>query len=425
LTFPLLAALGLEKLLGTDRMDKQPIWKNFKTVLMISGGLLLILGLFYFSTDFKGPNDDTLKQNFTNSIVQQAGKGNPSSPEIQQQANAEGNALLKSLKDDRQSLFGTDLLRCFLFIGLSALLTGLYIKQKINSIILIAGLGILSTYDLLAEGRVYLNEDNFVDSADLESNFTPTPADQKISSDPDKNFRVFDESDQQNGPFNSSRTSYFHHSIGGYHPAKLGLYQDIIENQLQKGNMMVFNMLNTRYFIQNNPSTRQPQAMLNPNAFGPCWLVKSIHFVRDANEEMKALDSINVRDTAIVQKIYEPVIKFMPVPDSLASIRLIENLNDKISYQISAKTNQFAVFSEVYYNKGWDAYLDGVKTDYCKVDYILRGMPVPSGEHKIEFRFEPRSYATGNSISVMASLVTYLLLIGAAAEFWRKKKTAS
>jgi uncharacterized membrane protein YfhO len=132
-----------------------------------------------------------------------------------------------------------------------------------------------------------------------------------------------------------------------------------------------------------------------------------------------------VRDTAIVQKIYEPVIRFLPVTDSSATIRLIENLNDTISYQVSAKTNQFAVFSEVYYNKGWDVYLDGTKTDYCKVDYILRGMPVPSGEHKIEFRFEPHSYATGNTISILASLITYLLLIGAAVEIWRKKKTAS
>jgi hypothetical protein len=424
-TFPLLGALGLNQLLGLDKTARAVNWKAFKTVLLISGCLLAVLVMFYFSTDFKGPNDATLKENFSNSIVQQMARGKQPTPEMQQQANEEGNSLLKSLKEDRQSLFGSDLLRALVFVGLAALLMGLYLKNKIQSVILLIGLCLLSSYDLLAEGKIYLNDDNFVDPADIESSFTPTQADQKISSDPDKNFRVFDESDQQNGPFNSSRASYFHHSIGGYHPAKLGLYQDIIENQLQKGNMMVFNMLNTRYFIQNNPSTRQPQAMLNPAAFGPCWLVKSIHYVKDANEEMKALDSINVRDTAIVQQLYERVIKFPPVPDSLASISLIENLNDQITYQFSSKTNQFAVFSEVFYDKGWDALLDGNKTDYCKVDYILRGMPVPAGEHKIEFRFEPRSYSTGNSISVLSSIISYLLLIASGVEIWRKKKTVS
>ena len=425
LTFPLLAALGLEQLLTSDKNLKEINWKKFKTVLMICGVLLLLLGIFYFSTDFKGPNDTTLKDNFTNSLVQQSSKGKQPAPEVQQQANEEANALLKSLKEDRQSLFGTDLLKCLLFMVLAGLMTGLYLKGRIKWVILLSGLGLLSCYDLLAEGKIYLNDDNFVDPTDIESSFTPTAADQKISSDPDKNFRVFDESDQQNGPFNSSRTSYFHNSVGGYHPAKLGLYQDIIENQLQKGNMMVFNMLNTRYFIQNNPSTRQPQAMLNPSAFGPCWLVKSIHYVKDANEEMKALDSINVLDTAIVQRIFAPMIKFMPVPDSSAGIKLIENLNDKITYQISSKSNQFAVFSEVYYDKGWNAYLDGNKTPYCKADYILRAMPLPAGEHRIEFRFEPSSYATGNTVAVFASILTYLLLIGAAVEFWKKKKIAS
>jgi uncharacterized membrane protein YfhO len=131
---------------------------------------------------------------------------------------------------------------------------------------------------------------------------------------------------------------------------------------------------------------------------------------------MSALDSINVRDTAIVENIYKDRIPFMPVKDSSASISLIENLNDKISYRYKSKSNQFAVFSEVYYDKGWNAFIDGKPAPYCRVDYVLRGMAVPAGDHTIEFRFEPQSYIMGNRLSVWASLITYLLLIMAALQ---------
>jgi uncharacterized membrane protein YfhO len=151
--------------------------------------------------------------------------------------------------------------------------------------------------------------------------------------------------------------------------------------------------------------------------------VKGIHYVKDGNEEMKALDSVNVRDTAIIQQKFAASVKFMPVPDTTATIRLISNDEDKISYTFNAGSNQFAVFSEIYYDKGWNAYLDGAKTDYVRVDYVLRGMSVPAGKHTIEFRFEPKSFATGNMISTLSALVVYLLLIGAIVwEIRRRKK---
>ena len=183
-------------------------------------------------------------------------------------------------------------------------------------------------------------------------------------------------------------------------------------------------MLNTKYIIQADPRTGQPVARLNPGAYGPCWLVKAIHYVKDGNEEMKALDSINVRDTAIVQQQFASKVKFAPVADSTASIRLIENDNDKITYKSSARTNQFAVFSEIYYDKGWDVYLDGNKTDYLRVDYLLRGMAIPAGDHNIEFRFEPHSYKLGMMLTSWFSLLIYLLLIAAAAVEWKKRKPA-
>ena len=180
-------------------------------------------------------------------------------------------------------------------------------------------------------------------------------------------------------------------------------------------------MLNTKYFIQSNPANGQPEARLNPGAFGPCWLVKAIHYVKDGNEEMKALDSVNVRDTAIIQQQYQPLVKFQPVEDSTAKIQLVENLNDKIDYKFSAKTNQFAVFSEIYYDKGWNAFIDGNKADIIRVDYLLRGMSIPAGDHTIEFRFEPKSYALGNKITTWCGIMGYLLLIIAGVAEWRKR----
>jgi hypothetical protein len=416
--FPLLGALGLDQLLQSAA-SKEEIWKKFRLSVIITAGVLVLTGLFYFSANYKGASDDAIQKNFSGNLLQQLSRGQQPTPEMQQQANGFGSSLMAGLRADRQSVFGGDLLRTILLIAASVVLIGLYLKGKYTQrLILLGGLLVLSSYDLLAVGRRYLNEDSFVEASDFEAGLAPTAADTRIKGDPEKNFRVLDESGGD--PFQDSRASYFHNSVGGYSPAKMGLYQDIIEHQLSKGNMMVYNMLNTKYFIQPNPSTRQPEARLNPGAFGPCWLAKSIHYVKDGNEEMKALDSVNVKDTVLIQEKFKPLVKWEPVPDSSASIHLIENLNDKISYKFSARTNQFAVFSEIYYDKGWNAYVDGNKTDYCRVDYILRGMSVPAGEHTIEFRFEPHSYELGNTISVLASIIAFLLLIAAGVQAWRQ-----
>ena len=136
---------------------------------------------------------------------------------------------------------------------------------------------------------------------------------------------------------------------------------------------------------------------------------------------MKALDSINVRDTVIIQQKYQALVKFQPVEDSTAKIQLVENLNDKVTYKSSARTNQFAVFSEIYYDKGWNAFIDGSKTDIIRVDYVLRGLSIPAGDHNIEFRFEPKSYSLGNTITTWCSILGYLLLIVAIVVTVRKK----
>jgi Bacterial membrane protein YfhO len=303
---------------------------------------------------------------------------------------------------------------------LALVIIGLFIKKKISPVILIASLIVLTGYDLLSIDSRYLNTGNFVEDMDFESAFNPTDADLAIMKDPDHaNFRVFNSSLDA---FNDASTSFHHNSVGGYHPAKLGLYNDMITNQLAKGNIQVFNMLNTKYFIVQNPQTGKPVAQMNPAAFGNAWLVKGIKYVDNANEEMMALDSTNLKDTAVIEKMYQSKIKQSPVPDSSAFIKLKQNLNDKIDYSFHSATPQFVVFSEVYYPAGWNAFIDGQKADYVKTNYVLRGMYVPAGKHEIEFRFEPKSYTTGRSITIIANILVFLAIIGAIIYYVRRKQ---
>ena len=427
LAFPVLGALGLQQLLYGGE-SKEALWKKFKTATIVMGGILVLLTGFYFMADYKGGNDAQIRQQLSNMKLQQLSRGAQPTADMQQQAAQTGNTMIKALENDRQSVFGSDLIRTILLIGIAAALIGLYLKDKIKAVIVLASLILLSSYDLLAVGTRYLNTDTFVDQTDVDAAFNPTAADLQIKKDPEQGFRVFNEMGGPGAQFQqseeSARTSYFHNSIGGYHPAKLGLYQDLIDSQLLKGNMRVYDMLNTKYFIQEDPSTRQPVALVNRTAYGPCWLVRSIRYVADGSDEMRALDSTDTRDTAIIQQKFQGQVKFAPVPDTTASIKLIANRNDTIDYAFSAKTGQFAVFSEIYYARGWDAFIDGKPSDYCRVDYILRGMSVPAGDHRIEFRFEPRSYEMGSTISIFSALIGWIVLIFAGiAEYgkWIKR----
>jgi len=410
LAFPLLGALGLEQLLNSQE-SREIIWKKFRLAAIITAGLLLVLFLIYLSADFKGRNDNSLRDSFAMQMNQ--GGNNP-------QAQTFAQSLVKALQEDRASLFRGDLFRSFALVLIAVLLMGAYIKRKIKPTLLIIGLLLLSSFDLLTVGRRYLNNSKFVEKEEFEGSIPATAADRLIMEDPNKPFRVFDQTEEW---YQSSRASYFHNSVGGYHPAKLGLYNDLIEHQIGKGNMEVLNMLNTKYFIMQDQSSRQAVARINPGAFGPAWLVKGIKYAKNSDEEMQALDSTHLHDTAVVQEKYKASIKFPPQYDSSASIRVTEYLNDNIKYEFNGPTNQFAVFSEVYYPRGWNAYLDGNKTEYVKANYVLRGMSVPAGKHQIEFRFEPRSYALGNIITLIATLLAYALLAIAIFKEVRKKKT--
>lgn len=412
LTASLMAALVLHKFLfGGDA--KELLFKKLKLSVYITAGVLAITALFYFSFSYSSQNDTRIKENFASNMLQ----GQQPTPQLQAQANAFGQTIVRALAEDRKGMFGGDLVRSILFIAAAIVVLGLFAKNKINQKIAIGILIALTLFDLLPVGKRYLNENNFVEKNYAEEKFAMTDADRMIKQDPDKNFRIFNTED----PFNNAAPSYHHNSVGGYNPAKLAIYQDLIEHQLSKGNMRVFNMLNTKYFVVQNPQTGAPVAQANPGAMGNCWLVKGVRFVNNADEEMNALDNFNPRDTAVIDKRYQAKVK-TPQYDSTASVKLIENLNDKINYEFNGATNQFAVFSEIYYDKGWDAYIDGNKADYVRVNYVLRGMSVPAGKHNIEFRFEPASYARGNAIALWSTIIALLVMMAAIVMDIKKKK---
>jgi hypothetical protein len=418
LCFPLMAVLALTKFIS-PAIDVDETKKKLKTTAIITGIILALLAVFYMTASFTGQNDKALRENIKQNMMH-VPQGQQAPPQLEQQAEQTSHSIINALQSDRRSLMGSDLLRSFILIGIAALLMTLYLKKKVSANILVGALIVLSAYDLLGVALRYLNSEKYVEPEDFESVFIPSPAVAQILKDPDHaNFRVFNTTVDA---FNDATTSYNLNTIGGYHPAKLDLYNDIIMHQLSKGNMEVFNMLNTKYFIVADPQTGKPMAQLNPNAFGNCWLVKGIKFVDNADQEMAALDSTDLKDTAVVENKYKSQITGTPKYDSIAYIKLVENKNDVINYKFSAPTPQFAVFSEVYYPKGWNVFIDGTKADYVRTDYVLRGMLIPAGNHNIEFRFEPQSFTTGRLISIISNILVALLLIATIVYYATKKK---
>ncbi|HSC36492.1 MAG TPA: YfhO family protein, partial [Chitinophagaceae bacterium] len=419
LTFPLTAGLALQQLFFGDT-SREELWKKLKLAGIITGAVLLVLIIMYFSSDYSGSRDAQLKEGLSGSLLQGLSRGQQPTPQVQQQAEELTRGMMSSIRDDRRSLFGKDLLRSIVLIGIAFGLLWAYVMQKLKKReYVLAGLLVLGAFDLLQVDRRYLSSDNYAEAEQSQDNFPATAADLEIKKDTGY-YRVLDQSG--GNPFVDPRASYFHNSLGGYSPAKLGLYQDIIEHQLRKSNMQVYNMLNTKYFIVQNPANGQPMAQLNPGALGAAWFVKGIVFARNADDEMRRLDNLNTKDSAVIDERFRPQVTTQPVYDSTAFIRLEWNKNDSIQYVSASSTPQFAVFSEIYYPFGWNAYIDGKETDHVRVNYLLRGMPIPAGRHTIDFRFEPKTYYTGNKISLWVNiLMCFLLLGGIGLSVWKKK----
>ena len=254
----------------------------------------------------------------------------------------------------------------------------------------------------------YLNNRDFVSKSQKKEAFQPYQADLQILADPDLYYRVLDVTAD---PFRSSRASFFHKSLGGYHGAKMKRYQELIDYHLSKNRMNVVNMLNTKYFIvPSNESS--PVAQRNPNALGNVWFVRELRWVKNANEEIKALEDFNPAKEAIIDERFRNVVGNFQIPnDSLSTIELTEYKPDQLTYRSETTGDHLAVFSDIYYDKGWNAYVDGELHPHFRVNYVLRGMIIPQGNHEIKFKFEPKSYVAGRRISLISSSLLILLTL--------------
>ncbi|MCL2511271.1 MAG: YfhO family protein [Bacteroidales bacterium] len=383
LTMPLLGFLALKNI-WDGTVDKMKVLRSVKWSLIITGGLCLIFVLFKRSFfDFSASSD------------------------IQLRSNGFPEWLIGALEDDRAAMLLKDSLRSLAFIVLAAGAIFLYLKGKMGKALLTVALAVLILVDMWTINKRYVNDSHFVTQKALLNQFAPTPADKQILSDKDPNYRVFN---QTVSPFNDATTSYHHKSVGGYHGAKLRRYQDVIDHHLLKGNMDVFNMLNTKYFIAAGQDGA-PYAHYNRNALGNAWFVNEYVMVENADQEIVALGDFNPATTAIIdQRFNNQLENFTFQEDTLATIAFEEYQPNYLRYATSSNTPQMAVFSEVYYDKGWNAYIDGKPMPHFRTNYILRGMIIPEGAHIVEFKFEPKTFQTAEKISLIFSILVYLLL---------------
>jgi hypothetical protein len=404
-TIPLLGIIALNDIL-TGKVDKK-IWLNgLKWSVIVTGGLSLLFAVI-----------PGISGSFTNAT----------------DAMRFPDWLMDSVIADRKSMFRADAFRSFLFIVLAAGALYLWHIKKIKTTPFIAILGVLILIDLWTVDKRYLNNDHFVPKRQAENPFPITPADQAILVDNDLYYRVL----PLQNPFNDARASYYHKNVGGYHAAKLRRYQELIDHHLQPEiqkmvaglqagspidstfrQLPAINMLNTRYIIFD----LNQAPIRNPHPLGNAWFVSDFKVVGNADDEIKAMENFNPAETAIVdQRFIEHVQDITVTKDRAGNIELTEYQPNYLKYDFNAASNQFTVFSDIYYNKGWNAYIDGEPVPHFRVNYVLRAMIVPKGKHTIEFKFEPKSYYMGNKVSLASSLLLILAIAGYGFMQFRKR----
>ncbi|MCX6282037.1 MAG: YfhO family protein [Bacteroidetes bacterium] len=382
-TMPLLGFLAVkvifDQMSSTGKLN-QALYIAFG----IAGGLALIFALVPdMFLSFTGPNDASLAKSFPDWLMQ-------------------------AVRDDRKAVCRADAFRSFIFITLTAGTLWLVINKKLKKEYAYIGLIVFVLGDMFTVAKRYLNNESFASKSRVETPFEPTPADQQILADKDPDYRVLNITVS---PMMDASTSYFHKSLGGYHGAKLRRYQELFETHVEKNNMAVINMLNTRYVIVPDQN-KQPVAQQNPQALGNAWFVSEYKLVDNADQELSALSGFDPASTAVIDKKFQADLKsWVPGKDTLDYIRLTNYLPNDLKYSYKSKNAGLAVFSEIYYDKGWNAYVDGTLTPHFRANYVLRSMVLPAGEHHVEFKFEPRAFYTGEKVSMISSILLLLLVV--------------
>lgn len=335
-------------------------------------------------------------------------------------------SLWESLKSLRISIFRADLLRSAIVIGLSCVPMILFYKKRLPAPWMWALVSVITLVDMWVVDKRYLYDDMFLPSHKVTSMASPkTPADELILKDESLGYRVLNLTVD---PFNDATTSRWHRSVGGYHAAKLQRYQDLIDHQLYRLNPSVINMLNTRYLITQGEDGK-PQVELNEDAFGAAWFAPRVLWVESANEEMQALDSTDLKTTAVVDTRFRSLLSILPsASDSLAYISVEKYEPSELVYRSFSQSGGLAVFSEIYYPEGWKMYIDGEEKPILRANYLLRAAEIPRGEHTIRFVFDPDSLHTTERIAWVAlGLCLGLLLLSCGVPlckryFARKKQ---
>ena len=414
-TIPLLAIFALKRLLEEPEILKQEK-KPLGISLLLTAGIALLLAVAPGSIG-SGYVPAQEAQMLQNAVNQQMIPAN------------ELSGILANLGEMRAELVSSDALRSFIIIGIGCSLLWLYASGKLRSSLTIAGITILCLADMWGVNKRYLNDAQFVPHSIRTETFTKTNTDELILQDTSLDYRVLNFA---TSTFDDNNTSYWHKSVGGYHPAKLRRYQEMIEHHISPemqaaykaiatagGEMdsvdankfRILNMLNTKYFIFPAGQQRQTVPILNPHAYGNAWFVNKVQYVNNANEEIDALDSIIPTETAVVDARFKDVLKGTTesYKDSLSSIRLTSYAPNRLTYETNNAQDGIAVFSEIYYPDGWHVTIDGQPAELARTDYILRTMYVPAGQHTIEMRFDPTSLHVTEGIAYGALA---LLVIG-------------
>ena len=377
LCIPLLATLGLAQIFNEEVTFKVKIDALKKASIIVAGITVIFLVFKNTFFDFVGATDGQFLQYY-------------------------GASFVEALRLDRSAIFSEDALRTLLLVLIAAALIFTYLKQKISQNTTVILLGLVLVIDLIGVDRRYVNTDSFVAAIKVDKPYQLSTINKEILTDT-TTYRVLDLSD------NSTKTSYFHNAIGGYHAAKLRRFQELQEFHIDKNNFEVLNMLNTKYVIYKD-NKDVLSYFKNDESNGNAWFVNSVKAVQTADEEIMALDSIHTKFTAISKKSEFPSKNYKI--DSTAVIKLVEYKLNKLVYESKNASDGFAVFSEVYYKNGWDVTIDGLEVDHFNVNYVLRGLNIPKGSHQIVFRFNPSVVKTGSNIALISTIMFVVLILG-------------
>jgi len=377
LCIPLLATLGLAQIFNEEVTFKVKIDALKKASIIVAGITVIFLVFKNTFFDFVGATDGQFLQYY-------------------------GASFVEALRLDRSAIFSEDALRTLLLVLIAAALIFTYLKQKISKNTTVILLGLVLVFDLVGVDLRYVNNDDFVTATKVDKPYQLSTINKQILKDT-TTYRVLDLSD------NSTKTSYFHNAIGGYHAAKLRRFKELQEFHIDKNNFEVLNMLNTKYIIYKD-NEDVLSYLKNDETNGNAWFVNSVKAVQTADEEIMALDSINTKFTAISKKSDFSSKNYNT--DSTAVIKLVDYKLNQLVYESKNASDGFAVFSEIYYKNGWEVTIDGLKVDHHNVNYVLRGLEIPKGTHQIVFKFNPLVIKTGSNIALVSTIMLLVLILG-------------